>query len=210
MGPVMMMVTDRRRTAGSLPERVGAAARAGVHLIQIREPDLEGGAYAALAAACVRASRGTGARVLTNDRADVAVAAGASGVHLRSDSVPPARARVLLPPPALIGQSVHDADEPEWSTAAGVLDYLVFGTVFSSASKPGRAPAEVKRLARLVTRTPLPVLAIGGVTVERMAELATSGAAGFAAISLFRDTPLEQLPDVIALAHETWPSAARR
>ena len=206
----MMMVTDRRLTVDSLPERVGAAARAGVHLIQIREGDLEGGAYAALVAACVRESRGTGARVLVNDRSDVAVAAGASGVHLRMDSVPPARARALLPRPALIGQSVHAEDEPVWPTTAGALDYLVFGTVFSSASKPGLEPAGVQTLARLVTRTPLPVLAIGGVRVERMGELATSGASGFAAISLFRDTPLVQLPEAIALAHETWRSAARR
>ena len=205
-----MMVTDRLATADSLPERVGAAARAGVHLIQIRERDLEGREYASLATACVNATRGTGARVLVNDRVDVAVVAGASGVHLRTDSMPSARARALLPRPALIGQSVHGVDEPEWPTAAGALDYLVFGTVFSSASKPGRAPAGVKTLARLATRTPLPVLAIGGVTVARIGTLAASGAAGFAAISLFRDTPLDQLADVVALAHETWRSGAGR
>jgi thiamine-phosphate diphosphorylase len=203
-----MMVTDRRRTAGGLPERVAAAAGAGVHLIQIREPDLDAREYVALASACVRAVQGTAARVLVNDRIDVAMAAGASGVHLRTHSVPPLRARALLPRPGLLGQSVHGVDDPERVHAREALDYLVFGTVFTSASKPGREPAGIDALVRVVAGTPLPVLAIGGVTLARLPELASSGAAGFAAISLFRDIPREQLPETLARVRDAWSRAA--
>lgn len=206
-GPVIMMVTDRRSTAGSLAERVGLAARAGAHLIQVREGDLEGREYVALVADCVQAVRGTRARILVNDRMDVAIAAGARGVHLRSASVPPARARQLMPMPHLIGRSVHDEDELARLAPAAFTDYVLFGTVFHTTSKPGREPAGCDALARVVTRTTLPVLAIGGVSLDRMARVAATGAAGFAAIALFRDTSVPELPGTIAEAQDAWRRA---
>ena len=115
MQPVVCMITDRRRLGedaeAALIRRVAAAARAGVHLIQIRERDIADGALFALVTRAVEAVRGTRTRVLVNDRVDVAMAAGAHGVHLRVDSAPATRVRDVAPPAFLIGRSVHTRDE---------------------------------------------------------------------------------------------------
>lgn len=192
MRPVLCFITDRRRFGSrwetTLVERVAAAAREGVHLVQVRERDLDGGPLLRLVADCVAAVRGTRTRILVNDRLDVALAAGAHGVHLRGDSFGARRARLVAPPPFLIGRSVHSVHEARTVAGEGGLDYLIFGTVFASASKPGQPPAGLAELATVARATPLPVLAVGGVTAARMGEVMASGACGVAAISMF-DTP---------------------
>jgi thiamine-phosphate pyrophosphorylase len=165
--------------------QVAAAARSGVHLVQIRERDLEGRALLRLVRACVAAVERTPTRVLVNDRLDVAIAAGAHGVHLRGESIPAPRVRTMAPSPFVIGRSVHDPDEAQRVTNEGGLDYLVFGPVFETSSKPGREAAGLDALRSVVRRTTLPVLGVGGVTSERVTALTEAGAAGFAAISLF-------------------------
>lgn len=191
MRPVICMITDRRRYGtnweDALVERVAAAARAGVHLVQVRERDLDGGPLARLVSRCVEAVRGTGARILVNDRLDVALTAGAHGVHLPGEAMPASRARALAPSPFVLGRSVHAIEEARAVTSEAGLDYLIFGTVFESASKPGAPAAGAETLARVVAETRCPVLAVGGVTGDRMAELGRAGAAGFAAIGLFAD-----------------------
>jgi len=188
MGPVLCLITDRRmwgqRWEDGLVGQVIVAAQAGVHMVQVRERDLDGGALRELVARCVEAARGTNTRILVNDRLDVALAAGAHGVHLRGDSMPASRVRAVCPRPFLIGRSIHTADEARLADVAG-LDYLVFGTVFATSSKPGRNPAGVAELAACVAATTLPVLAVGGVTVETMPSVTRAGAAGVAAIGLF-------------------------
>jgi thiamine-phosphate pyrophosphorylase len=183
------MITDRRRLGpegdGLLAGRAAAAARAGVHLVQVRERDLDGGASLRLVAGCVDAVRGTRTRILVNDRVDVALGAGAHGVHLRADSVAASRVRRIAPPGFLIGRSVHDVGETLRATADGGADYLMFGTVFPTASKPGQAAAGADALAEIVRATPLPVLAVGGVTPATAPAVARTGAAGVAAIALF-------------------------
>ena len=182
-------MTDRHRFGGSweapLVERVRAAAHDGVHLIQVRERDLDGGPLMRLVSSCVEAVRGTPARVLVNDRLDVALAAGAHGVHLRADSFSARRARACVPSPFLIGQSVHSMTEATAAAEDGATDYLIFGTVFETSSKPGRVAAGVEGLARVAEATRLPVLAIGGITVGRIGEVMAAGACGVAGISLF-------------------------
>lgn len=192
MDPVLCLITDRRRYGASweraLVERVAAAARDGVHLIQIRERDLDGGTLARLASACVAAVRGTRTRILVNDRLDVALAARAHGVHLREDSFSAARARAVAPAPFLVGRSVHSVADVDAATRDDGLDYLIFGTVFDTASKPGRPPAGLAGLAAVARATSLPVLAIGGITRGRIREVVAAGASGVAAIGMF-DTP---------------------
>lgn len=192
MDPVLCLITDRRRYGASweraLVERVAAAARDGVHLIQIRERDLDGGTLARLASACVAAVRGTRTRILVNDRLDVALAARAHGVHLRADSFSAARARAVAPAPFLVGRSVHSVADVDAATRDDGLDYLIFGTVFDTASKPGRPPAGLAGLAAVARATSLPVLAIGGITRGRIREVVAAGASGVAAIGMF-DTP---------------------
>jgi thiamine-phosphate pyrophosphorylase len=192
LNPVLCLITDRRRFGASweraLVDRVAAAAREGVHLIQIRERDLDGGPLTRMVSACVAAVDGTRTRILVNDRLDVALAGRAHGVHLRADSFTAARARAMTPTPFLVGRSVHSVADAVAATRDGGLDYLIFGTVFETASKPGRQPAGVAALTAVVRATPLPVLAIGGITRARIGEVTAAGACGVAAIGMF-DTP---------------------
>ena len=192
MSPIFCLVTDRRRYGAAwepaLVERVAAAAREGVHLVQIRERDLDGGPLMRLVSGCVTAVRGTNTRIIVNDRLDVALAACAHGVHLRADSFSAARARASAPPPFLIGRSVHSVADAVAATRDNGVDYLTFGTVFASASKPGRKPAGLAALAEVTHATPLPVLAIGGVTRGCIGDVLAAGAAGVAAISMFDTT----------------------
>ncbi len=168
-----------------LPARVGAAARAGVDLVQVREPNLDGGALARLVTACVSAVPDTGARVVVNDRLDVALATGAHGVHLPADGAPSARVRAAVPPGFLVGRSVHSAIEAKQAADGGAVDYLILGTVFTSVSKPGWRPCGTTALAAAAAGVSVPVLAIGGITLERVPEVVAAGAGGVAGISLF-------------------------
>ncbi|HWF86384.1 MAG TPA: thiamine phosphate synthase [Vicinamibacterales bacterium] len=181
---IVCLVTDRRRADPVAQARQAAAA--GVDLIQVRERDLEASALAAMVHAIVDAVSGHATRVVVNDRLDVALACGAHGVHLRTDSIPPSQARPLGPPGFLVGRSVHSAAEA--AQVAADVDYLIAGTVFITASKPpGHGPLGVGGLRAISRSVRVPVLAIGGVTGERIAELGGSGAAGIAAIGLFSD-----------------------
>jgi thiamine-phosphate pyrophosphorylase len=186
----------------ALVDRIGAAARAGVHLVQIRQRDWDGGVLAQLVTAAVLAVRGTRARVLVNDRLDVALAAGAHGVHLRGDSISAPRVRRVTPPGFIVGRSVHSPEEAEEAARGGGLDYLIFGTVFSTSSKPDAPCAGVGPLAAGCARVALPVLAIGGMVPERLGLVAASGAEGFAAIGLFADCALDALPSLITRASD--------
>jgi thiamine-phosphate pyrophosphorylase len=183
------MITDRRRFGPSwrddLPAAVADRARAGVQLVQVRERDLDGLALFELVKACVAAVRGTGTRIVVNDRADVALAAGAHGVHLRADSFPAGRLRAIAPRPWLVGRSVHALDDARAAAGEGELDYLLFGTVFPTASKPGRRAAGLDALAQVAAAVTLPVLAVGGMTEARIAEVCRNGAAGAAGIGMF-------------------------
>jgi len=189
-------------------ERIAVAASAGVDLVQIRARHLEAAALVALVGQSVHAVRGTRTRIVVNDRLDVALGAGAHGLHLRGDSAPASRVRPLTPRGFVVGRSVHDIAGAAEVTSGGGLDYLIFGTVFETASKAGREPAGVARLAEVVTATPLPVLAVGGVGLDQVHAVAAAGAAGFAAISLFADPPLDRLTAIVRTARATFRLAA--
>jgi thiamine-phosphate pyrophosphorylase len=192
---IFCLVTDRRRLCPGaatwaaartcLLDQVRRAVDARIHFVQIRERDLEAADLAALAADALAIARGSATRILINDRVDVASACGADGVHLRGDSIPVSAARRLVPQPLLVGRSVRSVED---AVAAADADYLVAGTVFPSGSKPdARELLGVDGLRAIVKATRVPVLAIGGVTEDRIAELAAAGAAGVAAIGLFID-----------------------
>jgi thiamine-phosphate diphosphorylase len=201
--PVICLITDRGRDAAGADvtvERVAWAARAGVHLVQVRERDLDGRPLTALVRRCVAAVRGSGARVLVNDRVDVALAAGAHGVHLRADSMPAARVRTICPPGFVVGRSVHGRDEAVEAAAAGGLDYLLFGTVFPTGSKPGQAAAGPAALAGVAMAVDVPVLAVGGVSPDNLGAVAAAGAAGFAAIRMFAASSEAELAHTVAAA----------
>ena len=197
------MVTARQRPGpdiGAMVDRIAAAARAGVHLIQIRQPDFDAVPLTRLVADAVRAVEGTAARILVNDRLDVAVAAGAHGLHLRADSFSAARARSAVPPGFLIGRSVHSVDEVDRAEGGAGLDYLICGTIFGTASKPDVRPAGLGVLSAVCRKVAVPVLAIGGIQETRLPSVAHAGAAGFAAIGFFADPPVERLPSAVRVA----------
>ena len=166
-----------------------SAAAAGVNLIQIRERDLDGGPLMRIVSASLEAVRGTRARVLVNDRLDVALAAGAHGIHLRADSFDAPRIRPRVPPGFLIGRSVHSVPEAVMAAERGAIDYLIFGTVFESVSKPGAAPAGIRQLSAVTAATRIPVLAIGGMISDNIESVMAAGAAGIAGISMFDMLP---------------------
>jgi thiamine-phosphate pyrophosphorylase len=181
---IICLVTDRRRADPVLQGKRAAAA--GVDLIQVRERDLDASALVALVTAVVHAVRGTATRVVVNDRLDIALACGADGVHLRSDSIPAEAARGLAPDGFLVGRSVHGADDA--IRVATHVDYLIAGTVFATASKPDADRLlGADGLRAIVAAVRVPVLAIGGVTVDRVETIAECGAAGVAGIGLFGD-----------------------
>lgn len=189
MKPVLCLITDRTRYGArwdaALVERVHAAARDGVDMVQVRERDLDGGRLLQFVSSCMTAVQGTRTRVIVNDRVDVAIAAGAHGVHLRGDSFDASRVRTWAPATFLIGRSVRAVDDARAVEGAGGLDYLIFGTVFETGSKPGRPAAGLAALAAVASATRLPVLAVGGMTTDRIGDVMAAGAAGVAAIGMF-------------------------
>lgn len=122
--------------------------------------------------------------VLVSSRCDIALAAGAAGVNLPELDIAVHDARALLGGDRLAGRSVHSLEAALAAEADGA-DYVIFGPVWRSASHPGRDGAGIARLAEVARALSIPVVAIGGVTQERIAEVAEAGAAGYAAIRLF-------------------------
>jgi thiamine-phosphate pyrophosphorylase len=213
--PLVCYVTNRRALGESEHERrvrlltlVAAAARGGADLVQVREHDLDGATLARLVHACLDCVAGTTCRVLVNDRVDVAIATGAGGLHLGGESIPVSRARELLGPLPLIGRSLHSVREVRALDDEPGADYLLFGTVFPSASKgAGVRATGPETLGEAVRATALPVLAIGGITLERVGAIAAAGAAGFAAIGLFQSSDPDELGAVISAARQKFDTS---
>jgi len=166
-----------------------ALTQAGIGAVQIREKDLEDGALYDLVRGARAASKSSvppATRVLVNGRLDVALAAGADGAHLPADGLPAAPLRARFGSGPLLGRSTHSTEEVERARDEGV-DYVVFGPVYPT---PGKGePVGLPALARAVRAAGegVPVLALGGVTLQRFGDVAAAGAAGVAAIRLFQD-----------------------
>jgi thiamine-phosphate pyrophosphorylase len=165
---------------------IAAALAAGVDAIQLRDRRVGGGALFAAAVELRVLTRGRGARLLVNDRIDVALAAGADGVHLPAASFPIAAARRLVGPEAWIGRSTHAPDEAARAAAEGA-DYVVVGPIFATPSKRAfGAPLGVTAL-EATARIGCPVVAIGGITPTELPALRTAGAHGVAIIRAVLD-----------------------
>lgn len=204
----LLAISDRASLPIALEDWLRAlASLGGLGAVQIREKDLEDRPLWDLAR-LARSVLPPPARLLVNGRLDVALAAGADGVHLPSDGVPVAPLRERFGPGVLIGRSAHRIDEVERARDEGA-DYVTFGPVYAT---PGKGPpvglAELERAA--VSASGLPVYALGGVTLPRFGELARAGAAGVAAIRLFQNIP--DLTEVARAAREHFsrPQAAHR
>jgi len=182
LGFSLCLVTDRSMVTGTLEEAVGECLAAGLRAVQLREKDLATRDLFSLSRSFRELTRGYGARLLVNDRADVALAAGAEGVHRAGSSLPVSALRALSPPGFLIGASVHSVAEARAAEPEGA-DFLFFGPVYDTPSKRRYGPPQgLAALERVASAVRLPVFAIGGVTPARVAELRRAGAAGVAAI----------------------------
>jgi thiamine-phosphate pyrophosphorylase len=205
--PIVALVTNRHLLPEpkieSLIELITRAAKAGVNLVHVRERDLPDAELLELTRAACAAVAGTATRVVVNERADIALAAGAHGVHLRADSAPASRVRTT--DSFVIGRSVHSEAEVRAAVADGASDYLVFGTIFPSASKaPDHPAAGLDALRRVCAASDRPVLAIGGVDLANARAIADAGAAGLAAIGLFAGArPLPELVDFLRRSFDT-------
>ncbi len=179
------VVTDDRVLA--LPDVVARALtvlEAGAdHLaLHVRGPRASGARMYQVASALRGSASSRGAQLLVNDRVDLALCLDLPGVNLGGRSIPVGAARRLLGPDRLVGASVHGVDEARVSALASA-DFLVLGTVFASASHPGRRGAGIELVAEVSEATGVPVLAIGGITPGRVEELMGAGAHGVAVLS---------------------------
>jgi len=157
----------------------------GVDFIQIREPDLSARDLARLVRLAMERTHRP--RILVNDRADVAIACGAAGVHLRSGSVAPDTIRRIAPAGFVISVACHNAEDIR--RAAGA-DYAILAPVFRPLSKEQSRPLlGLDAFRALATDSSIPVLALGGITEENTTACMDAGAAGIAGISLFARPP---------------------
>jgi thiamine-phosphate pyrophosphorylase len=176
----------RNRT---LSEVVEQALAAGVRAVQLREKDLSAAELLRLAGELRRLTRRYGARLLINDRLDVALAARADGVHLGESSLPTAEARRLLGPQALIGRSTHHLEDALQAGREGA-DFVTFSPIYFTPSKAAYgAPQGLAALQQVCAACPLPVFALGGLRRERIGEVRAAGAAGIALISAIVAAP---------------------
>ena len=153
----------------------------------------------------------TGAWLLVNDRVDIALSVRANGVQLGSRSLPVADARALLGAGARIGCSVHGTAEALQAESDGA-DFVVLGTIFQSPSHAGRAPAGTRLVRDTCARTVLPVIAVGGITPARVADVAAAGAHGAAVLGgLWRSgDPPAAAAEYGAAVRAAWPDAAQQ
>ncbi len=179
----LYLVTDRHATCGRpLPEVVEACLRGGLRAVQLREKDLGAAALLELAQTLRALTARYDARLLINDRVDVALAVGADGVHLPAAGLPVAVTRGLIAPTGLVGVSTHSVVEAEVAARAGA-DFLVFGPVYATPSKRSYGcPQGETALATVCGQVRTPVFAIGGVTPERVRAVRVAGASGVAVI----------------------------
>ena len=188
----LYLVTGARRDRGDLDDFLDAVLGAGVDIVQLREKDAEAGDLLRWSAAFRAAADRRSALFVINDRPDVALAAGADGVHLGQNDLPPAIARAIVGPSLLIGLSTHTPRE--FDAAAAEADYLCAGPVYATPTKPGRAAVGTELIAAAARRESQgqerrPWFAIGGIDAENLAGVHHAGARRFAVVRAVGDAP---------------------
>jgi thiamine-phosphate pyrophosphorylase len=171
----LYVVTGARADRGDLKAFLDAILETGVDIVQLREKDAEARDLLRWADVFREAAARHGALFIVNDRPDVALAAGADGVHLGQGDLPPRVAREILGDGAIIGLSTHTPEQ--WDEAAPEADYLCAGPVWETPTKPGRPAAGLEYIRHVATfGEQRPCFAIGGITEANLPEVISAGA----------------------------------
>jgi len=184
--PRIYPLTDTKLTGLSHAEQVELLTLGGAILIQLREKHLSSGAFYEEAKLAAR----RGVQLIINDRADIALAVGADGVHLGQDDMPADAARKLLGPNAIIGYSTHNIEQAIAATKLPI-DYLAIGPIFATTTKSDTAPVLGLDGLRAVRDAigPFPLVAIGGITHANARQVIQAGADSVAVISAVLSEP---------------------
>ncbi|MFI5266984.1 MAG: thiamine phosphate synthase [Chloroflexota bacterium] len=183
----MHLITEPKGTFAELLRAVRQAVEGGVDWVQLRDKSASASSMYRQALALTPSPAasgegwGEGTRLSINDRLDVALACGARAVHLAAQSLPVTAARSIAGN-LIVGRSVHSLDEARVAVQDGA-DYVTFGHVFPSTSKPGLEPRGIAQLAEIVQAVDVPVLAIGGINLANLDQVLATGCAGIAVIS---------------------------
>ena len=181
-----MLISDRTRLRGRRLEEVASqAVDGGVHVVQLREKELSSRELYELAITLHAVLRGR-ALLLVNDRVDVALAAGADGVHLPERSLPGRAVREIAGDACVVGRSVHSVEAAVQAERDGA-DFVEVGAVYETASKPDMAPAGVELVRAVAEAVRLPIIAVGGVSAGNVGDVVRAGADGVAVIGAIMD-----------------------
>jgi thiamine-phosphate pyrophosphorylase len=173
----LYLCTDARRSRGDLVTFLDAVLGAGVDIVQLREKGLEAGEELRLLEVFADACQRHGRLLAVNDRADVALAAGADVLHLGQDDLPVDVARAILGPGPVIGRSSHSAAQADAAASEPGVDYFCAGPVWTTPTKPGRPATGPGLLTHVARSAPArPWFAIGGISLARLDEVLAAGA----------------------------------
>ena len=173
----LYLCTGARRAQGDLPRFLDAVLGAGVDIVQLREKGLEAGEELALLEVFAQACRRHGRLLAVNDRADVALAAGADVLHLGQDDLPVPTARRILGPGPLIGRSSHSPAQSDAAAAEPDVDYFCAGPLWTTPTKPGRPATGLGLIEHVAGAGPArPWFAIGGISLDRLGGVLAAGA----------------------------------
>jgi thiamine-phosphate pyrophosphorylase len=186
----LYLCLDGRRAAGDLPEFLDAVLGGGVDIVQLREKGLEAGEELALLEVFAAACRRHGALLAVNDRADVALAAGADILHLGQDDLPVPVARRILGPGPLIGRSSHDPAQASAAAAEDAVDYFCAGPVWATPTKPGRPGTGLPLLSHAASLgVSRPWFAIGGIGPRELDGVLAAGATRVVVVRAITEAP---------------------
>lgn len=182
-------ILDRSVARGrDLPGLLDAVLAGGCRLVQLREKTMPLGDLLPLARLLARRCREVGALLIVNDRADLALAAGADGLHVGQDDLPARQARGLLPPGMILGVSTHDPEQARRAVADGA-DYVAVGSIFPTTTKAGFQLVGPELIRRVRPEVPVPLVGIGGITAENAPSVLGAGADAVAVISALCAAP---------------------
>ncbi|HEY6330292.1 MAG TPA: thiamine phosphate synthase [Blastocatellia bacterium] len=193
MFPKLYAITDPLVSRMSHLDQVERLIAGGATLIQLRDKSSSPNDFYDSAVGCIRHAHACGARIIINDRVDIAIAAAADGVHLGQDDLDPIAARRLLGPERIVGFSTHSLLQASEADRLPI-DYIAIGPVFPTATKSNPDPVVgIELVAALRGRVSKPIVAIGGIVLARAREVIEAGADSVAVISdLYKTGSIEQ------------------